>query len=80
MKAVPKELLTSVRVEGAEHITQEIFFLLLVGGNISLLPESPQIVLPYNQEGVRWGGPAHRAPLHRGFMSLGLGDCHLCTR
>lgn len=74
MKVVPKELLTSVRIEGAEHITRELlFFWLLVGGNIGLLPKSPQIVLPYNQEGVRWSGPAHMALLHRCFMSLGLG-------
>lgn len=46
MKVVPKELLASVRIEGAEHITQELFFWLLVGGNIGLLPKSPQIVLP----------------------------------
>lgn len=78
MKVVPKELLTSVRIEGAEHITQEhLFFWLLVGGNIGLLPKSPPTGLPYHQ-GVRWGGPAHRPLLHRGFMSPGLGVCHLC--
>lgn len=49
-----------------------------MGGNIGLLPKSSQTVLPYNQEGVGWGGLAHKPLLHRGFMSLGLGVCHLC--
>lgn len=29
MKVVPKELFTSVRIEGAEYITQEHFFLVI---------------------------------------------------
>lgn len=80
MKVVPKELFTSVRIEGAEYIIGEHWFFghRWVGILVYCL-NLPRCPLHTYQDGARRGGPAHMSLLHRGFTTLGLGVHHLCT-